>query len=223
MALLTEWRNKAVYPRVCGGTAGGKCLLSQPLGLSPRVRGNPRSDAICAWRARSIPACAGEPHHRGTPLPSARVYPRVCGGTAREVVLSRPRFGLSPRVRGNPRTPSLPALRTWSIPACAGEPLSTRAYALLRQVYPRVCGGTAGSHSAFWAAVGLSPRVRGNRHITTAPRLLERSIPACAGEPSAADSGLAPAMVYPRVCGGTPRTPSNPRLPRVYPRVCGGT
>ena len=51
----------AVYPRVCGGTwnSCGKCLPKT--GLSPRVRGNRTLQPARKVRARSIPACAGEP------------------------------------------------------------------------------------------------------------------------------------------------------------------
>ena len=50
-----------VYPRVCGGTPGGKPVGKTPAGLSPRVRGN-LSLPTLAWNdLRSIPACAGEP------------------------------------------------------------------------------------------------------------------------------------------------------------------
>ena len=50
-----------VYPRVCGGTAGGVFAAAPAGGLSPRVRGNrlalmPGHDDV-----GSIPACAGEP------------------------------------------------------------------------------------------------------------------------------------------------------------------
>ena len=69
-----------VYPRVCGGAAGGDNTTTRIWGLSPRVRGSH------TWRTErqeargSIPACAGEP---GVTLPGSsllRVYPRVCGG-----------------------------------------------------------------------------------------------------------------------------------------------
>ena len=99
LQLERQW----VYPRVCGGTSTVHIEAS----------------------ARSIPACAGEPFRRcgsGGGLsprvrgnlqrtyqsPEQEVYPRVCGGTSQ--IASR--YGLSPRVRGKPR----------SIPACAGEP-----------------------------------------------------------------------------------------------------
>ena len=67
---------------------------------------------------------------------------------------------------------------------------------------------------------GLSPRVRGNQHRRGATRPPQRSIPACAGEPSVSRSAVTCAKVYPRVVGGTAKvagfTPHNPGLsPRV--------
>ena len=90
-----------VYPRVCGGTTLGLMELVGDDGLSPRVRGNPRGDFVCAAVLRSIPACAGEPSRSTTTSESGWVYPRVCGGTV--PAGSEPLYlaGLSPRVRGN--------------------------------------------------------------------------------------------------------------------------
>ena len=75
-----------------------------------------------AW-AGSIPACAGEPLIGSSNLEVDRVYPRVCGGTARRVGTIAVCDGLSPRVRGNLLTPRTWEPRLRSIPACAGEPL----------------------------------------------------------------------------------------------------
>ena len=138
-----------VYPRVCGGTKRDRTLIGAGRGLSPRVRGNPGmhvyprvcgGTGVVMW---SIPACAGEPHPISAPSGQLTVYPRVCGGT--RVVTVRwcrqdevyPRVcggtrqpaqsancqaGLSPRVRGNRCWRWQGALRSRSIPACAGEP-----------------------------------------------------------------------------------------------------
>ena len=57
----------AVYPRVCGGTAGDGHIGDALSGLSPRVRGN-RGDLLIGHNQRgSIPACAGEPWAAGFP------------------------------------------------------------------------------------------------------------------------------------------------------------
>ena len=49
-----------------------------------------------------------------------------------------------------------------SIPAYAGEPRGCSPLPANGQVYPRVCGGTAGMSDMGESARGLSPRMRGN-------------------------------------------------------------
>ena len=71
-----------VYPRVCGGTPLDAERLGPPQGLSPRVRGNLYVNDGDGLVHRSIPACAGEPSSAASVRTPARVYPRVCGGTA---------------------------------------------------------------------------------------------------------------------------------------------
>ena len=181
-----------VYPRVCGGPEG-QARCRTPAGLSPRVRGH-RPD-LPTYHSRgglsprvrghhsadsptidsgSIPACAGAPSGGRRPIGTARVYPRVCGGTRAKAACASRSSGLSPRVRGHQRPAEessqffqgrkLPApaglsprvrghLLDWtaanlnmrSIPACAGAPPETVANYQHRRVYPRVCGGTYGS------------------------------------------------------------------------------
>ena len=180
--LLPDIGDEAVYPRVCGGTVGIDTYPMYYKGLSPRVRGNPDEGRAIIGYSRSIPACAGEPARGWLPSPSPRVYPRVCGGTGDRTVLDGLRGGLSPRVRGNrrtrvyPLTPgrSIPACAGepqvqisgddgGSIPACAGEPYIVRFVQDVKEVYPRVCGGTCDQPMYIAQSLGLSPRVRGNR------------------------------------------------------------
>ena len=112
-------------------------------------------------------------------------------------------------MRGNPFLGSLALRRDRSIPACAGEPRILQSDVSSLTVYPRVCGGTCHLQRQADLFVGLSPRVRGNRHRTATPQPHARSIPACAGEPAAAPSRVRGPRVYPRVCGGTGRAGSN--------------
>ena len=132
-----------VYPRVCGGTAAGRAAGRRMMGLSPRVRGNPRPARSGGTPHRSIPACAGEPDWRQPHLTIGMVYPRVCGGTCGFPRASIRANGLSPRVRGNRVPHGGEHLPQGSIPACAGEPAGQWASPMCREVYPRVCGGTA--------------------------------------------------------------------------------
>ena len=135
------------------------------------------------------------------------VYPRVCGGTIPEPSRHCPSPGLSPRVRGNRGRVVLWLPRRGSIPACAGEPCGRGNGHSCQRVYPRVCGGTACWCMSCLRNYGLSPRVRGNRLPDSRRIGYYRSIPACAGEPQAADVTFYGPAVYPRVCGGTPERP----------------
>ena len=56
----------SVYPRACGGTAGGAGWKLLNIGLSPRVRGNRLGDSRIVRMTRSIPARAGEPRSGST-------------------------------------------------------------------------------------------------------------------------------------------------------------
>ena len=171
-----------VYPRVCGGTGFIYHLSFEPVGLSPRVRGNQAQRRKAASECRSIPACAGEPVAPEFSSGWERVYPRVCGGTPVIMWEARGGYGLSPRVRGNlsravansdsrglsPRVRGNHILlrtggaQQGSIPACAGEPAFAKGAPVVIPVYPRVCGGTSQGLPYRHHIAGLSPRVRGN-------------------------------------------------------------
>ena len=153
--------------------------------------------------SRSIPACAGEPRCLTVWTILDEVYPRVCGGTGNIALMSDASTGLSPRVRGNPRFGRRQGSRQGSIPACAGEPASTRRHTQRRWVYPRVCGGTSERSAITPLTAGLSPRVRGNLLVVYAQGNSGGSIPACAGEPTTTNEFCRKYTVYPRVCGGT--------------------
>ena len=188
---------------MCGGTRLAVALRWPAQGLSPRVRGNPS-----AWRgrlrqSRSIPACAGEPQLPGSAPRHAKVYPRVCGGTAVRPLGSGSSRGLSPRVRGNPMRNWSALVKSGSIPACAGEPAIAPSVRRWHRVYPRVCGGTVGALCQCAKPYGLSPRVRGNRADRIEIGEPLGSIPACAGEPLDKPMVYRRTAVYPRVCGGT--------------------
>ena len=158
---------------------------------------------IC--RGGSIPAYAGEPPPSAGFPNTTPVYPRVCGGTPSSSQTCRPDYGLSPRMRGN--RINIGTLYAWrrSIPAYAGEPPRRRQSLVEQGVYPRVCGGTEWLEQQAGNDDGLSPRMRGNLRRGAVQRRSVGSIPAYAGEPAAAQLGLAANAVYPRVCGGTSR------------------
>ena len=172
-------------------------------GLSPPTRGNRLTFGSASGLSGSIPAHAGEPH---TLLDNSRgdgVYPRPRGGTFQPLVIFGLSYGLSPPTRGNlsPRPPRGSAAR--SIPAHAGEPTPPTWSICARPVYPRPRGGTAARGVIFGTPRGLSPPTRGNPGRPVRPSAQLGSIPAHAGEPSAAVMLLAANEVYPRPRGGT--------------------
>ena len=226
------WRR--VYPRACGGTISSTptsptgCGLSprlrgnQPLGrltsrrdgLSPRLRGNLVSVEPLTGVEGSIPAPAGEPGLRRFQRGRERVYPRACGGTLGPRHAFRFNAGLSPRLRGNPGKQRTSWKKTGSIPAPAGETVSS-----IRSVgsIPAPAGepepgpvNQTGRRSilapaveplalvSFALFVGVYPRACGGTQ-----RVQKRSIPAPAGEPTPGRSGTLRFRVYPRACGGT--------------------
>ena len=198
-----EYGSHEVYPRVCGGTASAVTKHHPSSGLSPRVRGNRQPPSQSQSHVGSIPACAGEPSACQVCGCWSGVYPRVCGGTVDAGMGAYLAKGLSPRVRGNPCGDDQERAAFGSIPACAGEPTPRKERERRESVYPRVCGGTMEHHGTAVHTRGLSPRVRGNQRWTSYKSKSRRSIPACAGEPSAGRPARQRCRVYPRVCGGT--------------------
>ena len=173
-------------------------------GLSPRGRGNRWPSRPTSGRPWSIPAWAGEPEGGHGGRGGAGVYPRVGGGTADTYVQLMVAMGLSPRGRGNQSLQLYRGATAGSIPAWAGEPLSSSGVSDMSQVYPRVGGGTLHDKAMVDAQKGLSPRGRGNRRLRCQPRPARWSIPAWAGEPPNSRVRKPPTTVYPRVGGGTP-------------------
>ena len=72
------------------------------------------------------------------------------------------------------------------------------------RVHPRACGGNFCRISLRWPSMGPSPRVRGKRRPRAGEELVERSIPARAGETLERTDEQLGRPVHPRACGGNP-------------------
>ena len=172
------------------------------------------------------------------------VYPRPRGGTHILPPSSSLSSGLSPPTRGNPPAQGEMRRVPRSIPAHAGEPIDETGSPGAITVYPRPRGGTPDVKSFRRRARGLSPPTRGNQPYVAESAYPQRSIPAHAGEPSAAVRARMGTSVYPRPRGGNRRPrhrqpalgrsiPAHAGEParcaggagacRVYPRPRGGT
>ena len=87
------------------------------------------------------------------------------------------------------------------IPACAGNSCLDRASHSEKAVHPRVCGEQRDAAVVARDPAGSSPRVRGTECPTNYSAVVQRFIPACAGN--------------------SPFQPNTPILWPVHPRVCG--
>ncbi len=154
-------------------------------------------------RLRSIPAYAGDPFQTGVDELTAKVYPRLRGGSCWATAGWRYSLGLSPPTRGiqyefhhhhHPRR---------SIPAYAGDPRSSFTTAPARRVYPRLRGGSCRSPALSQPFSGLSPPTRGIHRKRRLANVRGGSIPAYAGDPLAEYPDEVPRVVYPRLRGGS--------------------
>ncbi len=175
-----------VHPRVGGGAMRGQERTPSTPGPSPRGRGSHPRLGHSSVHAGSIPAWAGEPARPGHRSARQGVHPRV-GGGADQTERSRIAFnGPSPRGRGSLRRARAPARSSGSIPAWAGEPRRGRPATDRPQVHPRVGGGAGLRSSSRSTQEGPSPRGRGSLGEGGTGTVMQRSIPAWAGEPRAA-------------------------------------
>ena len=158
-----------VYPRMYGETFVVWRDRDTWYGLSPHVRGNrpPRRDG--QPDRRSIPACTGKPGAASGSIPHSWVYPRMYGETMAWYPVRAGDDGLSPHVRGNPLISAAAKHSTRSIPACTGKPGVVRVPLCAQEVYPRMYGETEIKWRHEWQERGLSPHVRGNRHMGVGP------------------------------------------------------
>ena len=188
-------------------------------GLSPRGRGKPRRRYHHHHHQGSIPAWAGETVRYLLPVDANPVYPRVGGGNPHTNRKSLGILGLSPRGRGKPNANRRIHCGLRSIPAWAGETLSSRTCRPAAGVYPRVGGGNPIKNPFAGPNAGLSPRGRGKLLGTVIRIPRRRSIPAWAGETPPIAPERAQCEVYPRVGGGNSPFPSrSPRYKGLSPR-----
>ena len=108
------------------------------------------------------------------------------------------------------------------IPACAGNRWRPPRTPSWDTVHPRVCGEQRADLTLPTDADGTSPRVRGTGRRQHSLRLVERYIPACAGNSRNPTLPVGGKTVHPRVCGEQAKaTPCGRRCGGTSPRVRG--
>ena len=173
---------KSRFIPACAGNAQVRDLEQiADRGSSPRVRGTRDGARDRERNARFIPACAGNARAPPRSVRCSPVHPRVCGERQTRSARARRMSGSSPRVRGTRSCAGSTLACARFIPACAGNaPARTPRYRL-DTVHPRVCGERLAFLTDFHAASGSSPRVRGTPELRAVDGLIQRFIPACAG------------------------------------------
>ena len=134
-------RPAEVYPRTGGGNTTSVSDHISPTGLSPHGRGKRDRRHMRSTLIGSIPARAGETIEDKRRWTMNRVYPRTGGGNFLRLRQTRTRTGLSPHGRGKQQPYSLDRQQAGSIPARAGETISSGARPDYQGVYPRTGGG----------------------------------------------------------------------------------
>ena len=109
--------------------------------------------------------------------------------------------GSSPRVRGTHNKDVAISNIKRFIPACAGNAFSIVRFNLEKPVHPRVCGERVTGSARLRSMTGSSPRVRGTRKRTDKQSIIDRFIPACAGNALSPPGSRSDSPVHPRVCG----------------------
>ena len=156
-------RTDPVHPRAGGEHADRIKRAAAAYGSSPRGRGTPGHGRGSRYRARFIPARAG---NTGALVPVCGrrpVHPRAGGehpGTAEDLDIAH---GSSPRGRGTLDFRSFPNLPLRFIPARAGNTPCRAPTPAGLTVHPRAGGEHEASYRENTRNAGSSPRGRGTR------------------------------------------------------------
>ncbi len=192
---------KAVHPRACGEhgiTSTLRCLV---VGSSPRLRGTPLSHFSFAVATRFIPAPAGNTRQRSDTHVSITVHPRACGEHSGAPILCAKARGSSPRLRGTQQPRNYRLAPNRFIPAPAGNTCIPCTRPAPNAVHPRACGEHIQHEDLGIGDAGSSPRLRGTRGFRGPHRLLQRFIPAPAGNTQRGPPDRIHYPVHPRACG----------------------
>ncbi len=150
---------------------------------------------------RFIPAHAGNTEPPEKVLHGVTVHPRACGEHWPEFPIGNPTLGSSPRMRG---TPCKILLCWWMgrfIPAHAGNTPCGPGSHRFPAVHPRACGEHTGEMRQNVPSPGSSPRMRGTLAKLLPQQIVDRFIPAHAGNTDHVRGEWRVLSVHPRACG----------------------
>ena len=132
-------------------------------------------------RPRFIPAGAGNTAAHTSGVPTSAVHPRRRGEHSTASLLASAKYGSSPQARGTRHQRERPERPARFIPAGAGNTLTCTVCLESRSVHPRRRGEHNPNMSPRRAPPGSSPQARGTHSARDANHLVQRFIPAGAG------------------------------------------
>ena len=194
-------RNRAVHPRVGGERAFCIAAQMRAAGSSPRGRGTLDEAELCDTNHRFIPAWAGNAWTPNAEIFLGAVHPRVGGERLGDGPGLRLLFGSSPRGRGTHLRGAHVRRVSRFIPAWAGNASDGLAPWSSPTVHPRVGGERLVPMVTQPPCRGSSPRGRGTRPQALGLGLVNRFIPAWAGNAACGRPWPDGRPVHPRVGG----------------------
>ena len=217
-------------------------FLIMPSGSSPHTRGTLGGKLDALRHVRFIPAYAGNACG-GARTPSAlAVHPRIRGERLAKSPRNSHTAGSSPHTRGTQDNLHRVYFNDRFIPAYAGNAPNSGSCFLRGAVHPRIRGERFNGAGQFHFSAGSSPHTRGTRRELPTGHLVQRFIPAYAGNAILTDERSILCAVHPRIrgerfhwmasriatCGSSPHTRGTHqhrhpprRLGLVHPRIRG--
>ena len=170
-------------------------------GSSPPARGTRARGAKRLRVSRFIPACAGNTMAQAPRPENPAVHPRLRGEHVGATAPASMIGGSSPPARGTRIYRMLNATRTRFIPACAGNTVADLESVPVRAVHPRLRGEHDGFQRCETPLGGSSPPARGTRRDLGVVAVVDRFIPACAGNTRCTSARRGRPAVHPRLRG----------------------
>ena len=196
-----RWSSNSDHPRACGANSIWPVSSTRPDGSSPRMRGKLFRCLSSLRSRRIIPAHAGQTTSNCAIWKTPADHPRACGANFLSLIFCCCTCGSSPRMRGKLEVDHVTAGVARIIPAHAGQTRQSRRSSRAIADHPRACGANTAILTLTAIACGSSPRMRGKLVHTVLKQVLDRIIPAHAGQTSRAQTRRSRSPDHPRACG----------------------
>ena len=189
------------HPRACGANTWYAGFGTRFTGSSPRMRGKLVHRATRRLSDRIIPAHAGQTTQARRRTLSLSDHPRACGANLQPGREGEADAGSSPRMRGKHAPGVVQVGEGRIIPAHAGQTYNGGSPSTAAPDHPRACGANTWSLTGNVKEDGSSPRMRGKRRHQLLQALLQRIIPAHAGQTHVCSPCSKTKSDHPRACG----------------------